>query len=102
MRSAAKPKRNNDSFARMFVAVAAASFATISGPPAMKPRMLVTMQSNQKPPAILALSSGDSSLECSVISDLVIVRTSARGSALIETLLTCQLLLCNDQFRGLV
>src|SRR5947208_11312032 len=72
MRLAANPRRNNDSFARMLAAVAAASFATIRGPPAMKPTMPATMQSNQQPPAILAFSRGDSSLNCSVI-DLFIV-----------------------------
>src|SRR5437870_8998993 len=38
----------------------------------MKPPTPAKMQSNQKPPAILALSSGDSSLKCSVISAALI------------------------------
>ena len=72
MRSAANPRRNNDSFARMFLAVAAASLATISGDPAMKPPMPATMQSNHKPPATLAIKSGDASPIRSVISEALI------------------------------
>src|SRR5438132_4585537 len=73
MRSNANPRRYNDSFARMLAAVAAASFATISGDAAMKAARPATMQSNQQEPAILACSSGDSSLKRAVISDLLIV-----------------------------
>src|SRR6266496_5053583 len=73
MRSNANPRRYNDSYARMLAAVAAASFATISGPAAMKPPTPATMQSNQQAPAILACSTGDSFLKLAVISDLLIV-----------------------------
>src|SRR5436309_4958186 len=82
MRLAASPRRNNDSFAKMLAAVAAASFATIRGPPAMKPPTPATMQSNHKPPAILARRTGDSSLKCSVISDLLIVVPSDSYAAI--------------------
>jgi hypothetical protein len=57
----------------MLAAVAAASFATISGAPAMKPATPDTMQSNHKAPAILACRTGDSFLKRAVISDLLIV-----------------------------
>src|SRR5882724_1513349 len=59
MRSAANPRRNNDSFARMLAAVAAALLATISGAPATKPTTPDTMQSHHRPPAILAWKRGD-------------------------------------------
>src|SRR5437762_10211652 len=59
MRSAANPRRKNDSFARMLAAVAAASFVTISGAPATKPTTPDTMQSHHRPPAILAWKRGD-------------------------------------------
>src|SRR4029450_48741 len=61
IRPAANPRRNNDSFARMLAAVAVASLATMSGAPATQPPMPATMQSHPKPPAALALESGDSS-----------------------------------------
>src|SRR5437016_11322199 len=73
MRSNANPRRYNDSFARMLAAVAAASFATISGDAAMKPARPATMQSNQQAPAILACRTGDSLLKRAVISDLVTI-----------------------------
>src|SRR6266576_5495137 len=73
MRSKENPRRYNDSFASMLAAVAAASFATISGPATMKLARPATMQSNQQAPAILACSTGDSSLKRAVISDLLIV-----------------------------
>src|SRR6266404_3081210 len=58
----------------MFLAVAAASLATISGAAAMKPPTLATMQSNHKPPAILAFSRGDASaIRSSVIDVLILV-----------------------------
>src|SRR5437868_4984102 len=72
MRSAANPRRNADSFARMLAAVAAASLATISGAPATKPTTLDMMQSHQKPPAALALARGDSSvMRCVIVVAVV-------------------------------
>src|SRR5213593_2212274 len=68
MRSAANPRRNNDSLARMLAAVAAASLATINGDAARKLPTLVTMQSSHKPPAILAWKRGDDSKQFFVIS----------------------------------
>src|SRR6266536_6570969 len=59
MRSAENPRRNNDSFARMLAAVAAASLVTISGAPATKPTMPARMQSHHNPPAALAWARGD-------------------------------------------
>src|SRR5438093_12770919 len=76
MRSATNPRRNNDSFARMLAAVAAASLATISGAPATKPTMPATMQSHHKPPAALALERGDISKLVSVISVVLMVYIS--------------------------
>src|SRR6266403_949037 len=76
MRSAANPRRNNDSFARMLAAVAAASLATISGAPATKPTMPATMQSHHKPPAALALERGDDSIIGSVIRLVLMVYIS--------------------------
>src|SRR6267378_4354542 len=76
MRSNANPTRYNDPFATMLAAVAAASFATISGPAAMKPATPAKMQSNQQAPAILACRTGDSSLKRAVISDSLIVGPS--------------------------
>src|SRR6266436_3990288 len=73
MRSNANPRRYNDPFATMLAAVAAASFATISGPAAIKPATPATMQSNQQAPAILAWRTGDSFLKRAVISDSLIV-----------------------------
>src|SRR6266851_4719023 len=72
MRSNANPRRYNDPFATMLAAVAAASFATISGPAAMKPAMPARMQSNQQAPAILAWRTGDSFLKRAVSSDSLI------------------------------
>src|SRR6267378_4514145 len=73
IRSNANPRRYNDSFARILAAVAAASFATISGDATMKPARPATMQSDQQAPAILACRTGDSSLKRAVISDSLIV-----------------------------
>src|SRR5438034_10808607 len=78
MRSAANPRRNNDSFARMLAAVAAASLATISGPPATKPTTPDTMQSHHRPPAILAWKHGDTSKKGFVISVVLTAYTSLR------------------------
>src|SRR5712691_8013991 len=73
MRSNANPRRYNDPFATMLAAVAAASFATISGPAAIKPATPARMQSNQQAPAILAWRTGDSFLKRAVSSDSLIV-----------------------------
>src|SRR5213592_797243 len=73
MRSAANPRRNDDSLARMLAAVAAASLATISGAPATKPTMPATMQSHHKPPAVLAWARGDTSKILFVISVVLTV-----------------------------
>src|SRR5437762_6300036 len=62
MRSATNPRRNNDSFVTMLVAVAVASLATINGAPTAKPTIPDMMQSHHKPPAALALARGDSSV----------------------------------------
>src|SRR5205809_1483372 len=73
MRSATNPRRKNDSFARMFVAVAVASLVTISGAPATKPTMPATMQSHHKPPAALAWARGDTSKILFVISGVLTI-----------------------------
>src|SRR6266850_682572 len=69
MRSATNPRRNNDSFARMLVAVAVASLATMSGAPKRNPTMPDMMQSHHKAPAALALNCGDSSVfDCIMVA----------------------------------
>src|SRR5712692_1600899 len=77
MRSAAKPKRNRDSDARM---LAAASPRTIIGDRMRKAVMPATMTINHKPPAILALRRGEPSAIRSVISNPPVWPPHERGA----------------------
>src|SRR5207248_3877697 len=62
----------------MLAAVAAASLATISGPPEPKPMIPATIQSHHKPPAALACERGDASKKGFVISVVITVYISLR------------------------